>query len=204
MIFARNVLGVALRSISNKAFKTDSQRLAFSVFVVGFCVCSGMVRFRGGVAHYLTRRYINGEILEITQFERVDQYVDSFCNYIDDYRKNLNKQGIWLFLATLGIWSVEPDYLKQIAIFITFIIFSSKLFKEWEVEGSHFTFTVASGLVEHKIDSLDNENEREFMRQVFALKKKEKINFFIALRQSYVYVLTFAFFVLCYFEMLVW
>ncbi|MCV6022347.1 hypothetical protein OFO93_38175, partial [Escherichia coli] len=39
----------------NKAFKTDSQRSAFSV-QVEFCVYGGMVKFRGGVAHYLTRR----------------------------------------------------------------------------------------------------------------------------------------------------
>ncbi|EKY30942.1 hypothetical protein OSU_3447 [Vibrio cholerae PS15] len=40
----------------NKAFKADSQRVAFLV-LVGFSVYDGMVKFSGSVAHYLTRRY---------------------------------------------------------------------------------------------------------------------------------------------------
>ncbi|PTP93197.1 hypothetical protein CWO28_24135 [Vibrio splendidus] len=47
---------LALEMRPNKAFKTDSQRLPFSVLIVGFCVYGGMIAFRGGVAHYLTRR----------------------------------------------------------------------------------------------------------------------------------------------------
>ncbi len=35
--------------------------MAFSVLMVGFCVYGGMVKFRGGVAHYLTRRYMPDE-----------------------------------------------------------------------------------------------------------------------------------------------
>lgn len=42
----------------NKAFKSDSQRLAVSVLIVGFCVYGGMVTFLGGVAHTLMRRYV--------------------------------------------------------------------------------------------------------------------------------------------------
>ncbi len=41
----------------NKAFKSDSQRLAFFGAIVGFCVYGGKVKFRGSVAHTLMRRY---------------------------------------------------------------------------------------------------------------------------------------------------
>ncbi len=41
---------------ANKAFKSDSQRLAFSVLIVGFYVSGGMFKFRGSVAHTLMRR----------------------------------------------------------------------------------------------------------------------------------------------------
>ncbi len=142
--------------------------------------------------------------MEICRIESVDQYIESFCDYIDDYRRNLNKQGIWLFLATLGIWSVEPVYLQQVAMFITFTIFSSKLFKEWKEEGAHFTFKSAAELVENKINCLANESEREFFHQVFALKKERKLNVMLAIKETYVYVLTFLFFVMCYFEMFLW
>jgi hypothetical protein len=142
--------------------------------------------------------------VEICRIESVDQYIESFCSYIDDYRQNLNKQGIWLFLATLGIWSVQPSYLQQVAMFITFTIFASKLFKEWKEEGRHFTFKAAAKLVENKINDLEHESEKEFFHQVFVLKKERKLNVMLALKETYVYVLTFLFFVMCYFEMFIW
>lgn len=43
--------------MANKAFKSDSQRLAFSVLIVGFCVYGDMVESRVSVAHTLMRRY---------------------------------------------------------------------------------------------------------------------------------------------------
>ena len=55
-------LMTGVRELSNtftlelyKAFKADSQRVAFLV-LVGFSVYDGMVKFSGSVAHYLTRR----------------------------------------------------------------------------------------------------------------------------------------------------
>ncbi len=44
----------------NKAFKSDSQRLAFFCVIVGLCVYGGKVEFRGSVAHTLMRRYTFG------------------------------------------------------------------------------------------------------------------------------------------------
>ncbi len=41
---------------ANKAFKTDSQRMAFLVLSLGFVFMVVWFRFSGGVAHYLTRR----------------------------------------------------------------------------------------------------------------------------------------------------
>ncbi|QCO86323.1 hypothetical protein D3H41_09575 [Vibrio neocaledonicus] len=43
----------------NKAFKTDSQRLAFFIPSLGFVFTWQWFRLGGSVAHYLTRRYTN-------------------------------------------------------------------------------------------------------------------------------------------------
>ncbi len=45
-------------SRNNKAFKSDSQRMAFLIPSLGFCVYGGMVKFRGSAAHTLMRRYV--------------------------------------------------------------------------------------------------------------------------------------------------
>lgn len=52
------------KKMANKAFKSDSQRLAFSVLIVGFCVYGGMVESRVSVAHTLMRRYTKRRKLE--------------------------------------------------------------------------------------------------------------------------------------------
>ncbi len=53
---ASAIISIMRKEIYNKAFKTDSQRLAFSVLIVGLCVYGGMVKFRGSVAHTLIGR----------------------------------------------------------------------------------------------------------------------------------------------------
>ena len=59
---------------------------------------------------------------------RINESVTKFITYVEDYRRNLNKQGVWLFLGTIGCMGLEPTWLKIIALFITFIIFLSNLF----------------------------------------------------------------------------
>ncbi|EHS7465890.1 hypothetical protein KWB77_003545 [Vibrio cholerae] len=141
--------------------------------------------------------------MDVSQFESVDNYISSFCRYVDKYRENLNKQGIWLFLATLGTLSVEPDYIQLFAILITLLIFISKLYKEWGEEGAHFTFKVASALVESKIATVENVKEREFLHLVFQLKKEQKFNLMFNLKKTYIYVTTFSFFIICCSEIIV-
>ncbi len=42
----------------NKAFKTDSQRMAFFIPSLGFVFTVHWFKLGGRVAHYLTRRYV--------------------------------------------------------------------------------------------------------------------------------------------------
>lgn len=41
-------------------------------------------------------------------------------------RPNINEQGVWLFLATLGCWSVSGHGYQLLALAITFYMFLSK------------------------------------------------------------------------------
>ncbi|CAH1603597.1 hypothetical protein THF1A12_750011 [Vibrio jasicida] len=42
----------------NKAFKTDSQRLAFFILSLGLVFTVAKARLGASIAHYLTRRYV--------------------------------------------------------------------------------------------------------------------------------------------------
>lgn len=44
------------------------------------------------------------------------------------YDSNVNNSGIWLFLATLGCWSIDDLYIRVVAVATTFLIFSHQLF----------------------------------------------------------------------------
>ena len=40
------------------------------------------------------------------------------------WRTTLDQEGVWLFIATLGCWSVPQGWLRVTALVITFIIFA--------------------------------------------------------------------------------
>lgn len=44
-------------------------------------------------------------------------------SHINSYRDSLNAEGVWLFLATLGCWSVNGFWYQIIALMITFFCF---------------------------------------------------------------------------------
>ncbi|TOA86453.1 hypothetical protein CGK17_22835 [Vibrio parahaemolyticus] len=66
----------------NKAFKADSQRSAISVRL-SLGVYGGMVKFRGGVAHYLTRRYVLGGHVGISKGQgNFWRFSETYCKAV--------------------------------------------------------------------------------------------------------------------------
>lgn len=47
--------------------------------------------------------------------------------HIAEYRKQLNDEGIWLFLSTLGCWSVTSRPLQFFALALTALLFGFRL-----------------------------------------------------------------------------
>jgi len=59
---------------------------------------------------------------------------------IDDHFASLNKHGVWLFLATLGCWSVEVGWYRNVAFGIAFILFFWLFFNEKKIKGGLNTY----------------------------------------------------------------
>ncbi|ELL9332458.1 hypothetical protein RX455_004262 [Vibrio fluvialis] len=135
--------------------------------------------------------------------KEVSDYVDSFSMFLIEYDKNLNTQGIWLFLATLGCWSVPEGGLRIVAFLITFLIFLNNLFVVWEIEKQHVTFKAGFSNIERKIGALENSIDREFWTEVLNLKKGQHIRFLGRLKRSPIYTVSFVFHVVCLSEMLI-
>jgi len=61
------------------------------------------------------------------QYQESEKILKELKARVKKYNTNLNESGIWLFLATLGCWSVKGVWLPYIAVGATFIIFTHKL-----------------------------------------------------------------------------
>ncbi|WP_090143339.1 hypothetical protein [Limnohabitans sp. DM1] len=62
--------------------------------------------------------------------EAIKKKLKEFEDHIDAYRGALNTEGVWLFLATLGCWSVGHAPSQLYAITITFILFSHRIYSK--------------------------------------------------------------------------
>ena len=133
----------------------------------------------------------------------INDYLDSFSKYLIEYDENLNIQGIWLFLATLGCWSVPEGWLRVTAFSITFLIFFNNLFMVWKEEKEHVTFKTGFAKVERKVDELESASDREFWTGVLNLKKAHHLSFIGSLKRNYIYIVSFVFHVVCLTEVLV-
>lgn len=62
--------------------------------------------------------------------ETIKQKLADYEAHIDAYRASLNTEGVWLFLATLGCWSVGHAPSQLYAIAITFVLFSHRIYSK--------------------------------------------------------------------------
>lgn len=51
------------------------------------------------------------------------EHIKNYGKHIDEFRTQANSQGIWLFISTLGCWSVNIPLIQIIAAFLLFCIF---------------------------------------------------------------------------------
>ncbi|ELB2152626.1 hypothetical protein QNS29_004828 [Vibrio parahaemolyticus] len=135
--------------------------------------------------------------------KEISDYLDSFSKYLTKYDENLNTQGIWLFLATLGCWGVPEGWLRVTAFSITFFIFFNNLFMVWKEEKEHVTFKMGFAKVERKVDELESASDREFWTCVLNLKKAHHLSFIRGLKRNHIYIVSFVFHVVCLTEVLV-
>jgi len=119
----------------------------------------------------LDERTINSSIIKSIQ---------KFEKRIISYHQNLNTSGIWLFLATLGCWSVTDDGMQTLAVVFTGIIFfhrlisglsSFKLFKSEfkEIEEEINTSSLVSDRKKARLHDL-NQIDKKFTSWLRILK----------------------------------
>ncbi|MCT9844678.1 hypothetical protein N7563_11455 [Leclercia adecarboxylata ATCC 23216 = NBRC 102595] len=51
------------------------------------------------------------------------EHIKNYSKHIDEFRSQVNSQGIWLFISTLGCWSVTIPLIQVIAAILLLCIF---------------------------------------------------------------------------------
>jgi hypothetical protein len=54
----------------------------------------------------------------------IEKRIADYGKYIDFFRSEVNTQGIWLFVATLGCWGVSNSLIRFFATFMLLFIFA--------------------------------------------------------------------------------
>jgi hypothetical protein len=65
----------------------------------------------------------------IGNHDSIDEELFALRQDINEYRSSLNTEAIWLFLATLGCWSVTNTFLQVVAFVLAFVLFVERVTK---------------------------------------------------------------------------
>lgn len=101
----------------------------------------------------------------------IEQSIRSFEQRIVSYHQNLNTSGIWLFLATLGCWSVTEEYIRVVAFLISFLLFTHQL-----ISGLNsfklFTREIKDIKNEINVAGLVENNKKDYLHDLEQVRKK--------------------------------
>ncbi|ELY9610643.1 hypothetical protein ACEF96_000913 [Salmonella enterica] len=61
--------------------------------------------------------------MEQCKNDAILEHIKNYSKHIDEFISQANSQGIWLFISTLGCWSVNIPLIQVIAAILLFCIF---------------------------------------------------------------------------------
>jgi hypothetical protein len=104
--------------------------------------------------------------------DSIEKELDAFRAHILHYRRVLNDEGVWTFLATLGCLGVTLGPLRMMAFGVTILIFGQRFS---ERVGDKRSFSRLTTTIEHRINDLVFEEEVKMTKldELAALKRQE-------------------------------
>jgi len=112
--------------------------------------------------------------------------------HITNYRKGLNDEGIWLFLTTLGCWSVTNQVLQFFAFVLTAMLFGFRLKKSTQEPR---TFKTLIQTIEARIDSTElTEIAKQKLRQRLKNTQTGTLSYHRTFKEGGVFLLCWLFF----------
>jgi hypothetical protein len=120
--------------------------------------------------------------------------ISTFQRRVLKYRQALNDEAVWLFLATLGCWSVTYSALQFVALQLTWIIFLKRMINRSKDTKS---FAKWVQIIEDRIEqtSLPEDSKKARLYDLEALKKNE-MSMLTSLKRAWVFLLCCIFYIL--------
>lgn len=101
--------------------------------------------------------------------------IDILRNDIARHLQVLNIEAIWLFLATLGCWSVDIEWVRILAVGIVFVLFFYKVYENKKDDRS-WGQRINQILEEIKLSNIDEDFKKARMYDLDIIKK-DKLSF---------------------------
>lgn len=128
--------------------------------------------------HQLTLRFIF-TLLNIMSDENISEthsLVEDELNVlqqnINEYRKALNSEGVWLFLATLGCWSVTNLPLQLASFLLALVVFGDQMAKRYK-ESRSFSNMVQDLEKRISISLPEGDSQKARLYDLAIIKQKE-------------------------------
>lgn len=128
--------------------------------------------------------------------DSIEKEFDAFRAHIVHYRKVLNDEGVWTFLATLGCLGVTSGPLRMMAFGVTVILFGERFSKRISDRRS---FSRLITEIENRIDELVPEGDVKKARLFdLAAIKRQELSTWRAVRNSTAFLLSWIFLTLSF------
>jgi hypothetical protein len=102
----------------------------------------------------------------------IESEMSALEQHITEYRAALNQEGIWLFLATLGCWSVTHPLLQFFAFALALVLFGHRVIKR---VGEKRSFSKLVKAIEERITTIlpDGDSQKARLYDLAAFQGRE-------------------------------
>ncbi|MDR2212163.1 MAG: hypothetical protein LBE21_00855 [Pseudomonadales bacterium] len=119
----------------------------------------------------------------------LSQQIEELSKRIEAHTSNLNKEAVWLFIATLGVWGVTEKFLQFIAVLTTLIIFISRVV----VDPNQGSFYKQIKIIKKTIKNLDISDEIKKTLELKLDSAKSNLGIMSIFGKNQIYTIAFAF-----------
>jgi len=117
--------------------------------------------------------------------------IEALRSHIHEYRRAINDEGMWLFLATLGCWSVSEEWLQLSAIAVAVLLFSRRL-QDRLSDLKSFSKMISTLRDRIAIELEDEDTKKARLYEIMQIKHNE-LSFISTIKEGAVFLLCWGF-----------